>query len=77
MFRYTSDRFGIGLLKMKAKPKIEYPALVFKKNNLYVADCVMYNIAVIAKTEKQAVRKLERIINKEIQDFKIQIKTVN
>lgn len=55
---------------------IEYPALIYKKNNMFIADCVMFNLIAIAKSEIEAIENLQKSINEQIPEFDILIKPV-
>ena len=53
---------------------IEYPALIYKKNNLYIADCLMFNLAAIGISEQVAIENLKKCIEKNNTDSEITIK---
>ncbi len=57
---------------------IEYPALIYKsrKNHVFVANCIMKKLVGYGKTESEAVTNLEKILNKNIQEYFVRIKPV-
>ncbi|EKE04505.1 MAG: hypothetical protein ACD_20C00056G0004 [uncultured bacterium] len=58
---------------MLNKINIEYPALIYKKNSFFIANCVMFNLSAIGRTEMQAIDNLERSMNKALEDYNISI----
>ncbi len=58
------------------KKTIEYPAVITVKNSLFIANCVLFNLSVIGRTEKNAVQKLADIMTKQLPEFNIIIKPV-
>jgi predicted RNase H-like HicB family nuclease len=59
---------------MNNKMDIEYPALVYKKNIFYIANCVMQNLFAVGKTEKAAIESLEAAMNKALPEYNITIR---
>jgi predicted RNase H-like HicB family nuclease len=61
---------------MTDKTLIEYPALIYKnrKNNAYIANCIMFNLIGFGKTENQAIANLEQSMNDILKDYDITIK---
>jgi len=61
---------------MSLKKTVEYPALVYKnrKNNAYIANCIMYNLIGFGKTEIEAVANLEKSMNDVLDKYNIIIK---
>lgn len=55
---------------------IEYPAMVYKnrKNNAFIANCIMFNLVGYGKTEEDAVTNLERSMNEALDEYNIVIK---
>lgn len=55
---------------------VEYPALIYKsrKNNAFVANCIMYNLMGYGKTEEDAMVNLEKSMNDVIKDYHVVIK---
>lgn len=58
------------------KKTIEYPALITSKNNLFIANCVLFNLSAIDKTETKAVQKLTKLMSIQLPEFNIIIKPV-
>lgn len=58
---------------------VEYPAIVYKnrKNNAYIANCIMYNLVGLGKTEEKAIANLEKSMNEALQDYEIRIKPMD
>lgn len=57
---------------------IEYPALIYKskKNNHYVANCIMKNIISFGRTEMMAINNLEETLNELEKDYFVIVKPV-
>lgn len=55
---------------------IEYPALVYKneKSNVFVANCIFKKLIGFGKTEVDAVKNLETILNKAEKEYFIKVK---
>ena len=58
--------------------EIEYPALIYKnrKNNAYIANCVMFNLIGFGKTEEDAIQKLQGSMNQALEDYNVTIKPI-
>ena len=61
---------------MTTKICVEYPALIYKsrKNNNFIANCIMYNLIGFGKTEDDAIDNLQRSMNQTLNKYEIQIK---
>lgn len=57
---------------------IECPAMIYKssKNNNYIANCIIYNLAGYGKTENEAISNLENTISKTVRNYTAKIKPV-
>lgn len=55
---------------------IEYPAFVYQKKGVFMADCTMFNLATYGKTETEAVEKLQEAMRKVLTEFHIIIKPI-
>ena len=55
-----------------------YPALIYKSknNNIFVANCIIKKIVGYGKTELDAIRNLEILMNKTSLDYDIKVKPV-
>ncbi|MEI7473633.1 MAG: hypothetical protein WCK67_02540 [bacterium] len=49
---------------MKNSLMMEYTAFVYPKNSFYVADCEMLNFSTYGRNESEAIKSLEKSINK-------------
>lgn len=58
---------------MSNKINIEYPALVYKKKSFFIANCVMFNLSAMGRTEIQAIDNLEKSMNKALEGYNISI----
>ncbi|OGI19593.1 MAG: hypothetical protein A2287_02660 [Candidatus Melainabacteria bacterium RIFOXYA12_FULL_32_12] len=58
---------------MSNKINIEYPALIYKKNAFFVANCVMFNLSAIGRTEVQAIENLQKSMNQALSEYNISI----
>ncbi len=58
---------------------IEYPALIYKSrnNHVFIANCIMKKLIGYGKTESEAVKNLERVLNSGIQEYFVRIKPVH
>lgn len=61
---------------MNKKIKIEYPAFIYKKNNAFVANCILLNLVAFGKTEQEAVNSLQNTMQEVLTEFNIQIKPI-
>ncbi len=61
---------------MQIKSDIEYPAFVYKKNNVFVANCLILNLISVGETEIAAINNLEKTITLLLKDFNIFIKPI-
>ncbi|MDD3150736.1 MAG: hypothetical protein PHV68_07860 [Candidatus Gastranaerophilales bacterium] len=61
---------------MSEKLHIEYPALIYKsrRNNNFIANCIMYNLIGFGKTEKDAIENLEKSMTQTLDKYEISIK---
>ena len=55
-----------------------YPALIYKnkKSNIYVANCIIKKLVGYGHTEIDAIKNLEKILNKPELNYEIKIKPV-
>lgn len=56
------------------KTTVEYPAMVYKKNNTYIANCIMHNLIGFGKTELDAVENLQKSMNEVLESYDVIIK---
>lgn len=61
---------------MQNKINIEYPALVYKKNGYFVANCVMFNLSAFGESEVNAVETLQKSMSQALQEYNISIRPV-
>ena len=61
---------------MIKKINIDYPALVYKKNIFYVANCVLFNLFAVGRTEIEAIENLEKTMNQALPEYNISIKPI-
>jgi len=61
---------------MGKKTIIEYPAMVYKnrRNNAYIANCIMFNLIGMGKTEADAIANLEKSMKDVLKEYEIIIK---
>ena len=55
---------------------VEYPALIYKSKNYYVANCIMKNVICYGKTEKQALKNLEKLLYNSQKEYFVRVKPV-
>lgn len=58
---------------------IEYPALVYKsrKNHTFIANCIMKKLVGYGKSESEAIRNLETVLNRLNNEYYVRVKPVN
>jgi hypothetical protein len=61
---------------MNNKLNIEYPAFVYKKHNAYIANCVLFNLTAIGRSELEAINSLQNSMQEILSEFNIQIKPI-
>ena len=61
---------------MQKRLNIEYPAYVYRKNRVFVANCVLYNLIAIGISEIDAIENLQKILQKTLSEFNITVKPV-
>jgi len=61
---------------MRSKLNIEYPAFVYKKNRVFIANCVLYNLTAFGKSEMEAVENLQKSLQASLNEFIITIKPI-
>jgi len=61
---------------MLKKVNIEYPAYIYKKNGIFVANCVIYNLCAIGESVEEVLENLRKLMNNTIKDCDISIKPV-
>ena len=61
---------------MQTKKNIEYPAFIYCKNNVYIANCIVFNLISIGKTEFEAVKNLENSMGQVLIEYNISIRPV-
>lgn len=57
---------------------VQYPALIYKskKNNVFVANCIIKKLIGYGHSEEAAVSNLVRILERENTDFPVKVKPV-
>ena len=55
-----------------------YPALIYKSknNSIFVANCIIKKIVGYGKTEIDAIKNLENLMNKSLKDYSVKVKPV-
>ncbi|MDD3013680.1 MAG: hypothetical protein PHC34_08270 [Candidatus Gastranaerophilales bacterium] len=61
---------------MNNKLNIEYPAFIYKKNRVFIANCVLYNLTAFGKSETEAVENLQKSLQASLNEFVITIKPI-
>ncbi|MFH0702852.1 MAG: hypothetical protein V2B14_04860 [bacterium] len=61
---------------MLNKRTIEYPAFIYQKKGVFMADCTLFNLAALGKTEIEAVENLQRSMNHVLHEYDILIKPI-
>ncbi|MFA6925360.1 MAG: hypothetical protein WC223_14035 [Bacteroidales bacterium] len=58
---------------------LEYSAVVYKnrKNNAFIANCMMFNLIGYGKTEKDAISNLENSIKETLEEYNVIIKPMH
>ena len=59
---------------MTQKTMVEYPAMVYKKNNTYIANCIMHNLIGFGRTEIDAIENLQKSMNEVLEAYDVIIK---
>jgi predicted RNase H-like HicB family nuclease len=49
---------------------------VYKKSDVFVANCVLFNLFALGKTEIEAVQNLKNSMNQALQEYNIFIKPI-
>lgn len=57
---------------------IQYPALIYKskKNNVFIANCIIKNLIGYGHTQEDAVLNLEKVLNNLSKDYPVKVKPV-
>ena len=57
---------------------IQYPALIYKsrRNNVFIANCIIKNLIGYGQTEEDAVSNLEKVLNNLSCDYPVKVKPV-
>ncbi len=57
---------------------IQYPALIYKskKNNVFVANCIIKKLVGYGRTEQDAITNLEEVLNRSNSEYLIRVKPV-
>lgn len=57
---------------------IQYPALIYKskKNNNFIANCIIKNLIGYGRTEEDAIANLEMVLNKNSKEYPVKVKPV-
>jgi len=61
---------------MQNKLNIEYPAFVYKKNSVFVANCILFNLIAMGDNEINAVANLQKSMQEILSEFNIVIKPI-
>jgi predicted RNase H-like HicB family nuclease len=61
---------------MNNKLNIEYPAFIYKKNKVFIANCVLFNLTTFGKSENEAVQNLQKSMQANLNEFTITIKPI-
>lgn len=61
---------------MLNKYNIEYPAYIYQKKGVFIADCVIFNLSAFGKTEKKALDNLQKSISQALMGYNISIRSV-
>ena len=58
---------------------IQYPALIYKskKNNIFIANCIVKNLIGYGHTEEDAVLNLEKVLNNLSKDYPVKVNVLN
>jgi|GEM_PF-2130052 len=61
---------------MQNKLNIEYPAFIYKKSNVFIANCVLFNLTALGKSEDEAIENLQKSLQASLSEFVISIKPI-